>query len=149
MNYNLDNIILEAKKIIKNDRDEYVKYLKVIERFLLPNDIIIGGKLAYKTLLKEDIDPDEYYYELYVKKSFYKAKRLTKKLYDKFKDKSINMTESIDKYKYIIYVNFRIVAIFFELTETINYIPYTSIFDKCKVLIISPELQLINIYFAK
>ena len=147
MNYNLEGIILDAKKIIKNDRDDYIKYLKIIERFLLPNNIIIGGKLAYKTLLKENIDSNDYCYELYSKKAFYKTKRLTKKLFDKFNDKTIYMAVSIDKYKYIIYVNFRPIAIFFELTEDINFIPYTSIFDKCKVLIISPELQLINIYY--
>ena len=147
----LESFIDESNKIIKKDRELYVKYLKIVETFSFPNELVIGGKLGINAITKDEISTDDYVYELYGKKVFFKAKRLATKIYDTIDDdfisKSVNLSVSIDKYKYIINVNLRPIAILYEIEKPIVKYRTKSPFSGCLINIVSVELVLITIYY--
>ena len=51
----LESFIDESNKIIKKDRELYVDYLKIVESFSFPNELVIGGKLGINAITKDEI----------------------------------------------------------------------------------------------
>jgi len=150
----LELFISDTNEIIKKDRDLYVDYLRAVELFTVSNELIIGGRIGINALDKSELSVNDYVYELYGKKTFFKAKRLAHKLYeiaklneDDFFAKSVNLAVSIDRYKFTISVNLRPMAILYEIDKPITKSKVESIFNKCLINVVSVELVLINIYY--
>ena len=59
----IDVLICEAKQIvIKNDRNYYDKYLKVVEEFCNENKILLGGQIGMDLLTDIQLNKDIYQY---------------------------------------------------------------------------------------
>lgn len=142
----LSDIINKSKIIILNDRDKYSKYLNFIENYLSKSDFIIGFSRSEKILFNNtELLPDEYIFDVYNTHIFHKLKKLTTLLYNEFSDNSIHLEISIDEYRYHLNVDFRTLLIGYNIKSMVKY--YNIIYNNKNLHILTPELQLINIYY--
>ena len=135
----ISSIINDAKKIVSEDRKKYNKLMKVIEKFIAENDIIVR-------------EVTEYFFNLYTMDMFNLPLKLTNLLYDSDPILAKYVSLDIKIYKYhsrisidgIQFVHFTYINS--EIRQNIiNYTCigiYTSVKYKC----FGPEITLINLY---
>ena len=78
----LDIIQEEAKKKIINDRKQYFKFFKIIEKYIFDNHLIVGGISANQRILNNNIDDINFQYEVYTETPNIDAKKLSQLLFN-------------------------------------------------------------------
>ena len=151
----IDVLICEAKQIvIKNDRNYYDKYLKVVEEFCNENKILLGGQIGMDLLTDIQLNKDIYQYYLYTDNTFEMAKKLVNKLYNIEKNNSIFLETILTHKEFNIQINTRLIIKIFNLGiyknvylyDLIGPIDIKGYFSNLMVQVISGEVYLIDIY---
>lgn len=150
----LEPIDDDIKKQIYNERLTYQYVYEIIENIISKENIIIGGSLGINLLLKNERTYEDFIYELYSEKAFINANNISNELDKKNKELNRNdiimLKTSIPNSKYMLYVNNRVISIIYHLgpgsNELIVPVSVKSFDNKTDVLVLSPEIQLIDIY---
>lgn len=116
--------------------------------------IIIGGAMGLNLLLKRDSTHQEFVYELYTEDSLHHANSLSNEIASLVKDSWIvRMVSKIPNIQYEIWVDFRLMVKVFTLKsdpvkayELIQPVQVKSHDEKRDLLVLSPEMHLIEIY---
>jgi len=138
---------------IYQERMRYQDIYQVIEQYLSEHkDIIIGGSMGINLLLKKERTIDDFEYELYAENAFAQATQLINILAEKSDDPTLFLKTTIPNVKYQIFVDLRLIATFIRLSENainmIEPIKVKSFDQKHNLQVLSPEIQLIDIYRA-
>lgn len=156
----LENIEDAIENKIYVERLRYVSYYETIEKYICQfnqkqeNAIMIGGTLGINLLLEKDRTFEDFVYELYTETEFVHANNLTNKLEEtNIKLDSpfiISLKTTIPNIKYQIIVDSRMIVNIHKLSKD-SYaliLPVlVNTFDKRnQLLVVSPEIQLIDIY---
>lgn len=135
----IQDTINEATKIVEKDRKQYDKLMKIVEKFISENDIIVKSN-------------DNYYFELYTNDIFKLPKTLVDLLYesDPILAKYITLLTRIYKYSYKIIINgitfIQFTYINQEIRNNILCIQICGKFSNVQYNSFGPEIQLISIY---
>jgi hypothetical protein len=133
----VDDMIDEAKLIVKKSRQKYDSVMKIIEEYIAANDIIVKNN-------------DLYFYELYTTDMFHLPKELTDIIYNHNKSLYVVLTIKIYKYHSRIAIDGITFIHFTYINQEIfdNVIKYTrqGFFTNKKYRIFGPEIELINLY---
>lgn len=162
------NQVERIKTLIENkiyvERLTYFEFYEVIEEYLnsfsssttgaTGSAIMVGGTMGVNLLLKKERNIQDFVYELYAENAFLHANNLInllEELNSKTKKNLIILLKTtIPNNKYQIIIDNRPMVIFYKLSENSFdlVLPVkTKTFDnKKEVLVVSPEIQLIDIY---
>lgn len=119
--------------------------------------IIIGGAMGLNLLLNRDSTHQEFVYELYTEDSLHHANSLSNEIASLIKSKNdswiTRMTSKIPNIQYEIWIDFRLMVKIFTLKsdpvkayELIQPVQVKSHDGKRELLVLSPEMHLIEIY---
>lgn len=163
--YSSDLPIIEYSENIANeviyekDSKLYVNFFETVEKFISENNLIVSGNTANALLCDLDINYNNFY-EVYSIDPFIHAKELATELFNLDPDglgRYVYVMTKIYKKHFIISINFRMavsIILFPKINNigSIDIIPFVSkpsIFNEdIKLLCMSPEIQLINIYYS-
>lgn len=162
------------KTVFSNDRKNYLPVLAAVEKFCSQNKLIIGGTMGINILVGNDPDISDYSYILYAENGSKTSRELADYIYsnvssDKMDMRTITVETNIKNDMFTIWLNVRpIVTIYnlgffrkipiFDLIGPVekspmffriyrdNYCNIEENPEEFKVLVISEELQLIQIY---
>ena len=155
----IDQIINDAENIVLNiDRKKFDIFLKVVEKIIIDNKVLLGGKIGIQALTGESLSKDSYLWHIYADNPTKMSKIITDKLYHS-DSKDINKetifleTNLIDK-EFTIYIDNRIIFKIYglgnfrdyKLYNLIGSINVNSFFHDKQMKIISGEMYLIDIY---
>lgn len=161
--YNLINILPdilpEAEKFVfDNDRELYIPFLRTIERFVIDNGLIIGGKIGLDLLVGKPLTKDSFEWDVYADDTYATAKRLATALHEtkaQFIDtRFIGMRTDLRHKEFTIFINTRpMVKVYsldryhgIKLAELMGPVPRTSYILKENIFCVPEEMQLIEIY---
>lgn len=156
----------KINKKIKKERERYSIVYETIDKYISENisekKLLIGGSSGVNLLIKKEKSIDDYKYELYSEESFFHANNLSNEIAknlindeDPNPMKIVVLRSTIPHMKYQIVVDSRVLVIIFDLGKDRNGVSPVDIikpvkvdnFDKKnKLLVLSPEMQLIDIY---
>lgn len=139
---------------VYRDRHEYVKYFKEAEEYISKHDIIITNISAYKILIHQDLNPNEFQYNLLCKNVFSHAKALATAFYKLTKNVYIYVQTKILNHEVSIFVDERELFIINSIEsirnqnvqELINPVRTGGLYSSEMINVISPELLLIDIF---
>lgn len=141
----------EADEYIQAERKQYIDVYKTIDQYISDNEILVSGQLSINLIQNVD-NADNYFYDLYSSGAFVHATRLSNKITEKCKGRIVRMV-TVAAYKvYNIFVDTRLIVILndVKVRSGTNYLrmvePIMKTLREQKVLVISPEIQLLGIY---
>ena len=141
----------DVKKKIIEERETYRKYYDIIEKFIYDNNLILGGSIAINCLLNRPRGVDDYFYEIYAENGFITANNLANIMDTVNIDHKLFLKTFIMNYKYTIFVNGRslvninTVPKMPDINKQLNPVKI-KLFGGYEINILSPEIQLLNIY---
>lgn len=146
-----------ATSTVMGDREKYLKYLTAAENVFKQNNVVVGGNIATKMLLKQKREIDDFIIEGYSLSPRAHAIHIANVLYSVDADgfgKTTVMKTNIEDKDFSIYVNTReLIKIKYlpmlkgvSVSEAIMPSQCESIFQNTKLHCFGPELQLIDIY---
>src|SRR6185437_9024562 len=150
----LDKIKKQITEKIYHERMQFNFVYEIVEKYTAEhakkNYVIIGGSMGIDLLLKKERSIEDFYYELYAENAFLHANNLSNLIDENNSEMLTFLKTTIPNIKYQIFVNGRNIITFYKLPQQ-SYDLITPVlvetFDKKnKVLVISPEIQLIDIY---
>lgn len=164
INY-LDQIKDDIEKKIYAERMQYSPIYEIIEKYIsehsgigtpatrpgIGTPVMVGGTMGINILLQKDRTIDDFSYELYAENAFIHANKMVNQIEDLNQGKYIVFLKTtVPNIKYQISVDGRILVTFIRLSDK-SYdliLPVSAkLWDKKRdVLVISPEIQLIDIY---
>lgn len=152
----LDQIRDSIENKIYVERLQYVKIYEIIEEYISKtsenkkNAVMIGGTMGVNLLLQKERTYNDFSYELYTENAFVHANNLINKIAESNNDYIVFLKTAIPNMKYQIFVDMRIIATFYKLSEggydLILPVSVKTFDQKLEVLVVSPEIQLIDIY---
>lgn len=142
----IDNKILLERLRYEDQYDIIDEY---ISQYTENHAIMIGDSMGINLLLKKERSRDDFYYTLYTDNAFAHANNIAN-LLDDYEDLTIILKTTIPGIKYQIIVDTRILVTLFNLSSNsdklINPILVKSFNKKYNLLVLSPEIQLLDIY---
>lgn len=156
----LENIWNSIDKKIFQERQRYAQIYEIIDKYISANvedhnsAIMIGGTMGIDLLLKKERGIDDFQYELYSETEFIHANNLTNVIEEANVNIGspfiVSMKSTIPNIKYQIFVDNRIMVTIYKLPKNsydlILPVKVNTFNNKHEVLVLSPEIQLIDIY---
>jgi hypothetical protein len=140
-----------ATKYVLDNLKYREEYLKITEEYISSKNIIIGGISGILLLLNKEFTFSDYNYILYSNTPLDHAKELADKIYNETKNPLIEVNTTIENLEYSIIINAEVFIKVclddkIELFNLINPIKVKGKFSNKKVAVLSPIIQLINVY---
>jgi hypothetical protein len=141
---------------VMKDRSKYIIYFKIVEKYIADKPIILGDISAYKTMIKEELNPNEFQYNLYSKDIFNHAKELAKEFYRETNNIYIYIKTKIVNHDVAIFVDERELVTITSIEDykgasigaIIGPVRRPALYTSENIALMSPEILLISIYRA-
>lgn len=141
----------EADKYIQAERRQYLDVYKVIDKYIANEEILVGGQMGVNLLYGID-NSENYSYDLFTSNAFKHANELSNKLTKRSPGRIVRLV-TVAPYKvYHIFVDTRMMVALngVKVRSGTNYLRLVEPVEKPlrtrKVLVVSPEIQLLDIY---
>lgn len=152
----LEHIKKEVDEKIIQERKQYDTYYSSIDEYvstytIKENCVMIGGRIGIDLLLEKKRGIGDFTYDLYSENAFIHANNLCNFLeIHNLKDDIIFLKTVIPSIKYTIFINMRPIVFIYTISinsfKLIAPIKVKTFDKKYSVLVLSPEIQLIDIY---
>jgi hypothetical protein len=142
-------------KEVYRDRHKYLKYFEEADKYIAENEIIVTGTSAFKILIGEDLNPNEFSYHLMCRNVFNHAKALASIFYRATENMYIYVQTKIMNIEVSIFIDERELFTLSSIDTTkainifsiINPIKTKGLYhEESLVNVVSPELLLIDMY---
>lgn len=141
----------EADEYIQAERKQYLDVYKIIDKYVANEGLLVGGQMGIN-LIHGDDNSDNYFYDVFTSNAFVHATNLSNKITERSPKRVVRMV-TVAAYKvYHIFVDTRMILVLNDVKvhRGTNYLrlvePIEKPLRKRKVLVVSPEIQLLDIY---
>lgn len=148
---NYNHLLDEADIYIRAERKQYIDVYDVADKYIADQGLLIGGQLAVNLIHGED-NSDNYFYEIYTSNAFVHATKISNMITSGSPKRIVRMV-TIAAYKvYHIFVDTRLIMVLYDVKvhSGTNYLrivePITKTLRGKEMLVVSPEIQLLDIY---